>query len=189
MDALNSPTASLLQAKPMLTKINFPREALLIAGLQMVLFNFADPPHSAYVRNSLVPRSNNALDTPGSSGRCRVDQLWLRRRICCRTARLSLWRRRQSASDDHYVLDAVDAGRLSRENNWACRRAHHLESDEPSNHYDTSVSHRRDSGLSNAVLPRPRRFTTGGVVRINRFPSCHAAPDCAVGWIGATRLG
>ena len=41
VDALNSPTASLLQAKPMLTKINFPREALLIAGLQMVLFNFA----------------------------------------------------------------------------------------------------------------------------------------------------
>ena len=40
VDALNSPVTSLLQAKPMLTKINFPREAILIAGLGMVLFNF-----------------------------------------------------------------------------------------------------------------------------------------------------
>jgi lipopolysaccharide transport system permease protein len=40
VDALNSPVTSLLQAKPMLTKINFPRESILIAGLGMVLFNF-----------------------------------------------------------------------------------------------------------------------------------------------------
>ena len=40
VDALNSPVASLLQAKPMLTKINFPREAVLMAGLGMVIFNF-----------------------------------------------------------------------------------------------------------------------------------------------------
>jgi lipopolysaccharide transport system permease protein len=40
VDALNSPVTSLLQAKPMLTKINFPREAVLIAGLGMVFFNF-----------------------------------------------------------------------------------------------------------------------------------------------------
>jgi lipopolysaccharide transport system permease protein len=40
VDALNSPVTSLLQAKPMLTKINFPRESILIAGLGMVFFNF-----------------------------------------------------------------------------------------------------------------------------------------------------
>jgi homopolymeric O-antigen transport system permease protein len=40
VDALNSPVTSLLQAKPMLTKINFPRESILIAGLGMVCFNF-----------------------------------------------------------------------------------------------------------------------------------------------------
>jgi homopolymeric O-antigen transport system permease protein len=40
VDALNSPVTSLLQAKPMLTKINFPREAVLVAGLGMVAFNF-----------------------------------------------------------------------------------------------------------------------------------------------------
>ena len=40
VDALNSPVASLLQARSMLTKINFPREAILMAGLGMVVFNF-----------------------------------------------------------------------------------------------------------------------------------------------------
>jgi ABC-type polysaccharide/polyol phosphate export systems, permease component len=40
VDAVNSPVTSLLQAKPMLTKVNFPRESILIAGLGMVLFNF-----------------------------------------------------------------------------------------------------------------------------------------------------
>jgi homopolymeric O-antigen transport system permease protein len=40
VDALNSPVTSLLQAKPMLTKINFPRESVLMAGLGMVIFNF-----------------------------------------------------------------------------------------------------------------------------------------------------
>ena len=40
VDALNSPVTSLLQAKPMLTKIKFPREAVLVAGLGMVGFNF-----------------------------------------------------------------------------------------------------------------------------------------------------
>ena len=40
VDALNSHVTSLLQAKPMLTKINFPRESILIAGLGMVFFNF-----------------------------------------------------------------------------------------------------------------------------------------------------
>jgi lipopolysaccharide transport system permease protein len=39
-DALNSPVTCLVQAKPMLTKINFPREAILMAGLGMVIFNF-----------------------------------------------------------------------------------------------------------------------------------------------------
>jgi lipopolysaccharide transport system permease protein len=39
-DALSFPLASLAQSKSMLTKINFPREAILIAGLLMVIFNF-----------------------------------------------------------------------------------------------------------------------------------------------------
>lgn len=39
VDALQSPSQSLAQAKPMLTKINFPREAILMAGIYMVLFN------------------------------------------------------------------------------------------------------------------------------------------------------
>lgn len=40
VDALASPSQSLLAAKPMLAKINFPREALLMGGLAMVVFNF-----------------------------------------------------------------------------------------------------------------------------------------------------
>lgn len=40
-DALGSPSASLGSAKAMLVKINFPREAVLMAGLCMVLFNAA----------------------------------------------------------------------------------------------------------------------------------------------------
>ena len=39
LDALNSPLNSLRAARPMLTKINFPREALLLAGMYQVLFN------------------------------------------------------------------------------------------------------------------------------------------------------
>ena len=38
-DALASPSASVVAAKPMLVKINFPREAVLMAGLYMVIFN------------------------------------------------------------------------------------------------------------------------------------------------------
>jgi len=40
VDALASPSQSLLAAKPMLAKINFPREAILMGGLAMVVFNF-----------------------------------------------------------------------------------------------------------------------------------------------------
>jgi len=39
-DALSSPSQALNSAKPMLAKINFPREAILLAGLYMVGFNF-----------------------------------------------------------------------------------------------------------------------------------------------------
>ena len=40
VDALASPLQALQAAKPMLTKINFPREAVLLGGLAMVAFNF-----------------------------------------------------------------------------------------------------------------------------------------------------
>jgi homopolymeric O-antigen transport system permease protein len=40
VDALGSPLKTVLAAKSMLTRINFPREALLLAGLGMVVFNF-----------------------------------------------------------------------------------------------------------------------------------------------------
>ena len=41
VDALVSPSASFAAAKAMLVKINFPREAVLMGGLYMVLFNAA----------------------------------------------------------------------------------------------------------------------------------------------------
>lgn len=41
VDAVTSPVQTLSAAKPMLAKINFPREAILLAGFYMVLFNFA----------------------------------------------------------------------------------------------------------------------------------------------------
>jgi lipopolysaccharide transport system permease protein len=41
VDAVTAPVQSLSAAKPMLAKINFPREAILLAGFYMVLFNFA----------------------------------------------------------------------------------------------------------------------------------------------------
>lgn len=41
VDSLTSATASISAAKPMLVKINFPREAVLMAGLSMVFFNAA----------------------------------------------------------------------------------------------------------------------------------------------------
>jgi lipopolysaccharide transport system permease protein len=40
VDAMTSPPAALNGAKPMLAKINFPREAILMGGLYMVIFNF-----------------------------------------------------------------------------------------------------------------------------------------------------
>jgi lipopolysaccharide transport system permease protein len=40
MDALNSPLKAVGTAKPMLAKINFPREALILGGIADVLFNF-----------------------------------------------------------------------------------------------------------------------------------------------------
>jgi len=40
LDALNSPLKALVNAKPMLVKISFPREALILAGLGEVIVNF-----------------------------------------------------------------------------------------------------------------------------------------------------
>lgn len=40
VESMQSPLAAIQQAKPMLAKINFPREAILMAGLYMVGFNF-----------------------------------------------------------------------------------------------------------------------------------------------------
>jgi len=40
VEALNSPLQMVNESKSMLTKINFPREALLLAGIGQVLFNF-----------------------------------------------------------------------------------------------------------------------------------------------------
>jgi len=39
VDALNSPSQALQRAKPMLAKVNFPREAILMSGLYLVVFN------------------------------------------------------------------------------------------------------------------------------------------------------
>lgn len=39
MDALNSPLQQAIAAKPMLAKLNFPREALVISGIYQTLFN------------------------------------------------------------------------------------------------------------------------------------------------------
>lgn len=39
-DAINSPIKTVTSAKAMLTKINFPREAILLSGLYEVIFNF-----------------------------------------------------------------------------------------------------------------------------------------------------
>jgi len=40
VDALNAPINAIQASKSMLSKINFPRESVLIAGIAMVLFNF-----------------------------------------------------------------------------------------------------------------------------------------------------
>ena len=39
VDAIQSPTTAVLNAKAMLAKVNFPREAILVSGLYMVIFN------------------------------------------------------------------------------------------------------------------------------------------------------
>lgn len=40
VESMQSPLTAVSQAKPMLAKINFPREAILMAGMYMVVFNF-----------------------------------------------------------------------------------------------------------------------------------------------------
>lgn len=40
VDSLQAPSQAVAQARPMLAKINFPREAILVAGIYMVVFNF-----------------------------------------------------------------------------------------------------------------------------------------------------
>ena len=40
VDAINCPIGALGSARAMLTKINFPREAILVAGIYMLAFNF-----------------------------------------------------------------------------------------------------------------------------------------------------
>lgn len=40
VDAIQSPPVALASARPMLAKINFPRESILLGGLYMVVFNF-----------------------------------------------------------------------------------------------------------------------------------------------------
>src|SRR6056297_2589212 len=40
VESIQSPLTAIQNAKPMLAKINFPREAILMAGMYMVVFNF-----------------------------------------------------------------------------------------------------------------------------------------------------
>jgi lipopolysaccharide transport system permease protein len=40
LDALQSPSGAIALAQPMLARINFPREAIIVAGLYKVVFNF-----------------------------------------------------------------------------------------------------------------------------------------------------
>ncbi|MEQ9407458.1 MAG: ABC transporter permease [Fuerstiella sp.] len=40
VESIQSPVTAVINAKPMLSKINFPREAILMGGLYMVVFNF-----------------------------------------------------------------------------------------------------------------------------------------------------
>ena len=40
VDSLNSPLKTVIAAKPMLSRINFPREAIVLSGLGQVLFSF-----------------------------------------------------------------------------------------------------------------------------------------------------
>src|SRR5580692_3403032 len=40
VDALNSPLKTVIASKSMLTRINFPREAILLSGLGQVIFSF-----------------------------------------------------------------------------------------------------------------------------------------------------
>lgn len=41
VDAIQAPAQAIIASKVMLAKVNFPREAILVGGLYMVLFNFA----------------------------------------------------------------------------------------------------------------------------------------------------
>src|SRR5690349_13211775 len=41
VEALQGPSGAIAQAQPMLSKINFPREAIILSGLYKVVFNFA----------------------------------------------------------------------------------------------------------------------------------------------------
>lgn len=40
VEALQSPSVEIIAAKPMLTKVNFPRESILVCGVAKVIFNF-----------------------------------------------------------------------------------------------------------------------------------------------------
>jgi lipopolysaccharide transport system permease protein len=40
VDAVQNPSGAIMLAQPMLSKINFPREAIIVAGLYKVIFNF-----------------------------------------------------------------------------------------------------------------------------------------------------
>ena len=51
----------------MLTKINFPREAVLIAGLGVVIFNFLIRLGPACRGNALVQSASHAVDSPISA--------------------------------------------------------------------------------------------------------------------------
>lgn len=188
VDAIQSPIGSFNSAKSMLAKINFPREAILLGGLYMVVFNF-------FVRLVLVvavmifwqvPIDSSLLFFPVAMAAILLTGF--RHRPRAHPLGRPLRRHRSRHPHHRAILDASHARRLSRPNRESCGLACHMEP-------HLSPHHHRPRMPDRAVTYTPARLLDcHGLRRIGHLPrpravsTRHAAFDSAYGRVGALHL-
>ena len=113
VDALNSPLRTVNAARSMLTRINFPREAILLSGLMQVGFSFLVRLAAAGggVCRIRFDAGGDGAAVPPRHAERRADRI--HDRPDPDADRPPLWRRAAQPADCQHVPDAADAGALS----------------------------------------------------------------------------
>lgn len=182
LDALQSPSGAIALAQPMLARINFPREAIIVAGLYKVVFNFL-------IRLVLLVGVMFLWRiVPG------VGLLIFSRHGGAYHLRNSDWhdagadwfslrRYRQSYSHGDAVLDAADPGSLSGAHHGSCRFSRELESRQSTDYNGARQFDEPALEHASGIFCCVWNFLNSAFPRLDCLSDFHASSSRQDGWI------